>query len=112
MLYGVFIIILLLPYFAILEMLVMFIRRPAWVAPLDACPTGDQVTGLTPTGSATLFHSDLTMKYFLWSFFPFRLCKKGRCQFLAKQCAHYWLTTCPAKMWLGKLTRLYMTPLG
>ena len=33
--------------------------------------TGDQVTGLTPTGSATLFHRDLIMKYFLWPFSPF-----------------------------------------
>ena len=34
----------------------------------------------------------LIMKYFLRSFSPFRWFKKGSCQFLAKECAHYWLT--------------------
>ena len=34
----------------------------------------------------------LIMKYFLWSFFPFCWYKKGSCQFLAKECAQYWLT--------------------
>ena len=44
----------------------------AVVAQLDAPPTGDQeVAGLTPAGSATFFHGDLIMKYFLWSFSPF-----------------------------------------
>ena len=42
-------------------------------------------------------HSDkirrLIMKYFLRSFSPFRWFKKGSCQFLAKECAQYWLTT-------------------
>ena len=52
MLYEVFIIILLLPYYEILRCLqTMFIRRQAWLALLDACPTGDQeFMGLTPTG--------------------------------------------------------------
>ena len=58
------------------------------MAPLDARPTCDYVTGLTPIGSAILFHRDLIMKYFLWSFSPLS-CKKGSCQFLAKECAHY-----------------------
>ena len=45
----------------------------ASVAQLDAHPTGDQeVAGLTPSGSATFFRGDLIMKYFLWSFSPFR----------------------------------------
>ena len=39
--------------------------------------------------SATFFHGD----YFLRSFSPFRWFKKGSCQFLAKECAQYWLTT-------------------
>ena len=53
-------------------MLTMFIPRLVWVALLNASPTGDQeVTGLTPKGSATFFHGDLIMKYFLWSFSPF-----------------------------------------
>ena len=38
----------------------------------DAHPTGDQeVAGSTPAESATFFHGDLIMKYFLWSFSPF-----------------------------------------
>ena len=34
----------------------------------------------------------LIMKYFLRSFSPFCWFKKGSCQFLAKECAQYWLT--------------------
>ena len=34
----------------------------------------------------------LIMKYFLRSFSPFHCFKKGSCQFLAKECAQYWLT--------------------
>ena len=34
----------------------------------------------------------LIMKYFLGSVAPFRWFKKGNCQFLAKDCAQYWLT--------------------
>ena len=38
----------------------------ALVAQLDVCPTGDQeVAGWTPARSATFFHGDLIMKYFL-----------------------------------------------
>ena len=60
------------------------------MAQLDARQTGDQeVADLTPAGSAVYFRGDLIMKYFLWSFFPF---KKGSCHFLAKECAQYWLT--------------------
>ena len=66
---------------------------PASVAQLDARLTGDQeVAGSTPAGSATFFRGDLIMKYFLQSFSPFRWFKKGSCQFLAKECAQYWLT--------------------
>ena len=43
------------------------------MAQLDARPTGDlEVVGSSPAGSATFFHGDLIMKYFLWSFSPFR----------------------------------------
>ena len=55
-------------------------------------PTGDQeVTGsaLAEVGNILLWR--LIMKYFLRSFSPFRF-KKGSCQFLAKECAQYWLT--------------------
>ena len=48
-----------------------YIRRvlPDSVAQSDARPTGDhEVAGSTPAGSATFFHGDLIMRYFLRSF--------------------------------------------
>ena len=58
---------------------------PASVAQSDARPTGDQeIAGLTPAESATLFRGDLIMKYFLRTFSPFRWFKKCSCQFLVK----------------------------
>ena len=67
---------------------------PALVAELDAHPTGDpEVVDTTPARSATFFGGDLIMKYFLWSFSPYRLYKKGSCQFLVKDCAQYWLNS-------------------
>ena len=42
--------------------------------------------------SATFFSWILIVKYFLRSFSPFRWFKKGSYQFLAKECAQYWLT--------------------
>ena len=60
------------------------------MARLDAHPTVDQdVVSSTPTGSTTFFHGDFIMKYFLWSFSPFRWFKKGSCQFLVKECAQH-----------------------
>ena len=57
----------------------------------------------SPPGPATFFCGDcswnifngsvLFMKYFLRSFSSFRCFKKDSCQFLAKECAQYWLTT-------------------
>ena len=42
--------------------------KPASVAQLDACLTGDQkAAGVIPTGSATFFHGDDE-----WSLSPFR----------------------------------------
>ena len=65
---------------------------PASVAQLDARLIGDQeVAGSIPARSATYFRGDRS--YFLLSFSPVRWFKKGRCQFLAKECAQYWLTT-------------------
>ena len=65
----------------------------ASVAQLDARPTGDQeVAGSTPAEVGNIFSWRLIMKYFLWSFSPFRWYKKGSCQFLAEECAQYWLT--------------------
>ena len=64
----------------------------ASVAQLDEHLTGDQeVVGSTPSGSATFFGGDLIMKYFLRSFSPIHLFKQGSYQFLAKECAQYWL---------------------
>ena len=56
-------------------------------------PTGDQeVAGSTPAEVGIILSWRLIMKYFLRSFSPFRWFKKGSCQFLAKECAQYWLT--------------------
>ena len=63
------------------------------LAQLDARPTGDQeVVGSTPAEIGNILSWRLIMKYFLRSFSPFRWFKKGSCQFLAKECAQYWLT--------------------
>ena len=68
-------------------------------------PTGDQeVAGSTPAEVGNILSWRLIMKYFLWSFSPFRWFKKGSCQFLAKECAQYWLTaqrTKPAQLTCG-----------
>ena len=46
---------------------------PASMAQLDAHPTDDQeVAGSNPARLATFFHGDLIMKFFPWSFSPFR----------------------------------------
>ena len=64
-------------------------RRLSWMRRL----TGDQeVTGSTPAEVGNILSWRLIMKYFLRSFSPFRWFKKGSCQFLAKECAQYWLT--------------------
>ena len=55
--------------------------------------TGDrEVAGSTPAEVGNILSWRLIMKYFLRSFSPFRWFKKGSCQFLAKECAQYWLT--------------------
>ena len=61
---------------------VLYVRRP----------TGDQeVAGSTPAEVGNILSWRLIMKYFLRSFSPFRWFKKGSCQFLAKECAQYWV---------------------
>ena len=56
--------------------------------------TGDQeVGGSTPAEFGNILLWRMIMKYFLRSFSPFCWFKKGSCQFLAKECAQYWLTT-------------------
>ena len=53
----------------------------------------EEVAGSTPAEIGNILSWRLIMKYFLRSFSPFRWFKKGSCQFLAKECAQYWLTT-------------------
>ena len=66
--------------------------RPRWLSWMRR-PTGDQeVAGSPPAEVGNILSWRLIMKYFLWSFSPFRCFKKGSCQFLAKECAQYWLT--------------------
>ena len=48
--------------------------------------------GFDPRRAGNILSWRFIMKYFLWSFSPFRRFKKGSCQFLAKECAQYWLT--------------------
>ena len=64
--------------------------RPRWLIWMRRL-TGDQeVAGSTPAEVGNIL--SWRLKYFLRSFSPFRWFKKGSCQFLAKECAQYWLT--------------------
>ena len=68
---------------------------PASVAQLDA-PSDWRPGGRgfnPPAEVGNILSWRLTMKYFLRSFSPFRWFKKGRCPFLAEECAQYWLTS-------------------
>ena len=69
------------------------LKKPASVARLDA-PSGWRPggRGFNPCRGRNILSWRLIMKYFLRSFSPFRWFKKGSCQFLAKECAQYWLT--------------------
>ena len=58
-------------------------------APSDWRPGG---RGFNPAKVGNILSWRLIMKYFLRSFSLFRCFKKGSCQFLAKECAQYWLT--------------------
>ena len=70
----------------------LYISRPRWLSWMRR-PTGDQeVAGSTPAEVGNILSWRLIVKYFLRSFSPFRWFKKGSCQFLAKECAQYWLT--------------------
>ena len=65
---------------------------PALVAQFDARAIGDQeVAGSTLAGSATSFRGDWSW-FFSTVILSFRFFKKGICQFLAKECAQYWLS--------------------
>ena len=73
---------------------VQMVMQLASVAQLDAHPAGDQeAAGSAPAEVGNILSWRLIMKYFLQSFSPFCWFKKGRRQFLAKECAQYWLTT-------------------
>ena len=62
------------------------------VAQLDACLTGDQeVAGSASAEAAAFFHGKIDHEIFS-TVIPFLRFKKGSCQFLAKECAQYWLT--------------------
>ena len=66
------------------------------MAQLDAHPTGDQeVAGSTPACSATFFRGDPRCDHEIFSMviLSLLLIQEGQCQFLAKECAQYWLTT-------------------
>ena len=66
--------------------------RPRWLSWMRR-PTGDQeVAGSTLVEVGNILSWRLIMKYFPRSFSPFRWFKKDSCQFLAKECAQYWLT--------------------
>ena len=66
--------------------------RPRWLSWMRR-PAGDQeVAGSTPAEVGYILLWTLIMKYFLRSFSPFHWFKKGSCQFLAEECAQYWLT--------------------
>ena len=68
-----------------------------------------------PPRSATFFHGDWSWNIFYGHSLP-SIDSRRAGQFLAKECAQYWLTdrglSLPSKWWLGKLTTLGMTPLG
>ena len=70
-----------------------WVCRPQWLSWMRR-PTGDQkVAGSTPAEVGNILSWRLIMKYFLQSFSPFCWFEKGSCQFLAKECAQYLLTT-------------------
>ena len=76
-----------------LQSVPMTLLEQASVAQLDA-PSDWRPGGrrFDPAEVGNILSWRLIMKYFLRSFSPFRWFKKGSCQFLAKECAQYWLT--------------------
>ena len=68
-----------------------FLHQPRWLSWICR-PTRDQeVVGSTPAEVGNILSRRLIVKYFLRSFSPFLWFKKSSCQFLAKECAQYWL---------------------
>ena len=77
-------------FFFVLLLLLFFVVVVVVVVVVVA---GDQeVAGSTPAEVGNILSWRLIMKYFLRPFSPFRWFKKGICQFLAEECAQYWLT--------------------
>ena len=78
---------------AVVKWLEHFTAVKASVAQLDAPsdwrPGG---RGFNPRRGRQHSSLEIDREYFLRSFSPFRWFKKGSCQFLAKECAQYWLT--------------------
>ena len=67
------------------------IFRPRWLSWMCR-PTGDQeVMGSTPTEVGNILTWRLIMKYFYGHYLPSADSRRA-CQFLAKECARYWLT--------------------
>ena len=66
--------------------------QPRWLSWMRRLTEDQEVVGLTPAEVGNILSWRLIMKYFLRSFPPFHWFKKGSCQFLAKECAQYWLT--------------------
>ena len=66
--------------------------QPRWLSWMRRLTVDHEVVGSTPTEVGNILSWRLIVKYFLWSFSSFRWFKKGSCQFLAKECAQYWLT--------------------
>ena len=62
---------------------------PASVAQLDAGPGG---RGFNPRRGWQHSFVEIDHEIFSTVISPFRWFKKGSCQFLAKECAQYWLT--------------------
>ena len=69
-----------------------FIGRPRWSSWMRVRLETRRSRVSTPAEVINILLWRLIMKYFLRPFSPFRWFKKGSYQFLAKECAQYWLT--------------------
>ena len=84
------------------------------MAQLDGLPTGDkEVMGLTATWSATFVHGD--HEIFSLVILSLQLIQEGQLSVSGKRMFtilvnHLEDYACPAKVWLGKLSMLDMTP--
>ena len=65
---------------------------PASVGQFDARPTGTRKLRVRSHRVGYILSWRLIIKKILRLFSPFRRFKKGNCQFLARECAQYWLT--------------------